>query len=203
MKKKNKRKKIIERPKPKFKTSPRLRELANEISEVNEKLREIINKYNEHKNRPKSSDFKKALKAFKEKPSLEKQFDNLIKSHNKECFEVAYGESLDFVRRKAFTYGDKNAWLMLLRWDIQYLESKYLRAAIYKAHRDKEFPFLEEIAHILTTHLKPHGHVNKKLYNYIHSCLDQNESKKDIIQKVYDKFKVHIDYKQLRRMGFS
>ncbi|MHC4183647.1 MAG: hypothetical protein ACYSR0_09885, partial [Planctomycetota bacterium] len=124
------------------------------------------------------------------------------KDLNKEKFKVAYGKSRKSVEEDATLNGNKNAWLMLLKWNIKYLEHKPLRDTIYQAHKDKNIQFLDEISHIINTPLKPHGRVNKELYSLIHKLFDENKSKKEIIQEVYNKLSINIDHKQLKRMGF-
>lgn len=193
----------IERPKPKLRTSPLLRKIGSELIAVNKELRELIVNYNKHKNYPESKDFKKALKAYDKKPALEDKFKQLISDHNKERFKQAYGDELNDIERAAIVERNKNAWLKLLRWSIDYLENKQLRAMIYKAHKEKDINFLKEVAHIIGTPLKPHGNVNNKLWDLLFKLFDEGRTKKDVIQEVYNQLDyTTIDYKQLKDMGF-
>jgi len=192
-----------ERPKPKFKTSLKLRKIAAEMIAVHTALREITINYNKHKNKPKSKNCKKAIKAFDKRPELEDRFNHLITEHNKERFNVAYGVKLDDIERAARGEGDRNAWLKLLRWRIDYLENKQLRAIIYTAHRENDESFLKEIAHIIKKPLRPHGNINKKTFNLICKLFADGKFKKDVIQEVYNRLdKKKIDRKQLKDMGF-
>jgi hypothetical protein len=193
----------INKPKLKLKTSRHLLELADEFYKKHEELRKFKNDWVKHSDNPESKEYTKALDAInKNKPALLKELEAISIELNKEKFQAATGKDLDSVERKAKGYGDKNSWLTLLRWEIEYLFDEQLIATICKAHKDRsinDIRFLAKVAHIIATPLKTLGKVDKSLFkNY--SAGMTNEK---LIQKIYNETDIHISDKYLRRHGIK
>ena len=125
---------------------------------------------------------------------------------DKEKFKAATGEDLDSVKRKAIGYGDKNSWLTLLRWDIEYLFDEQLIAIICKAHEDRtayDIRFLGGIAHIIAHPLKPHGKVDMEIHKALLKHYDGKMTNKELQDLISEKEEILISDKYLRRIGLK
>jgi hypothetical protein len=155
----------IERPRIRVKTSHRVIELADKWCSKNKELRRLQENYDAHKNWPDSRELEKAIQGMQERaPRLRKELRTLAMELNEEKFKAVMGEDMARLRKRAKGAGDKNSWLMLLRWDIEYLEDDQLRYTIYDAHQKMtdyaiKSLFLVGVQHLLEKALKK---VNKK-----------------------------------------
>lgn len=193
----------------KLKTSRRLLELADEFYKKHEELRKLENDFAQaayslaHSANPDSQEYTNTLDAItKNKPALLKELEAISIELNKGKFKAATGEDFDSVERKAKGYGDKNSWLTLLRWEIEYLFDVKLIDMICKAHKDRninDIRFLEKVAHIIATPIKPLGKVDKSLFKNYSAGMTNVE----LIQKIYDETGIEISDKYLRRHGIK
>jgi len=186
----------IKKPKLKLKTSPRLLELADKFHDKYEELRKI--EWEKFKVNPDNA-------ITKNEPALLKECESIRIELNKEKFKAATGEDLDSVERKAIGYGDKNSWLTLLRWEIEYLFDEQLIATICKAHEDRtahDIRFLGEIADIIAHPLKPHGRVDMERYEAVLKEHDGKMSNEKLKNKLAE-LGIEISDKYLGRIGLK
>lgn len=183
----------IVRSKPRAKFTPTIRSL---FKELNSKYRALFDGYLEFRKHPmewsadrdKNRGIVNTWKVYQEKRSKEfDEINSLEKEFNKEWFKVCYGEGMEDVEKKALE-GNKNSWLKLLRWDIEYLKHEKLLKLICDAYllgslpeeilpresRDNKIVsqrFLEEVARVIADQSKFHKSTKVKalmwlMYNY-------------------------------------
>ena len=193
------------RPKLKRETSRELLKVSDKWHATYEELRKIEKNYKEYKNNPASKNYRDALHALTtKKPALEKELQSLGISLNKERFKAATGEDLASVENKAKISGDLNSWLLLLKWNMQYLEDNQLRALIYAAHKRRDASdvrFLEEIAHIITTPRESNGKGDKDKFVRLLENYDAEKSRKQIITAMIKSPSDIVSDEYLRRKG--
>ena len=174
-----KTKQAVNKPKLKPVLTPELVDIYRQFSTVADKSIAVINNINvklPHASPTRKLECLRQELEQKHAPLL-KQFNDLTSSLNKAGFEAAYGESLKEVLKQAYD-GDVNCWLMLLKWDISYLDENKLRELIYHEANmvrisNRSSGLLKEIAAIIANPKNKSGHILILLFEWVDELIDK------------------------------
>lgn len=196
----------IVRPKLKARISPVVMKLVDEAISVNAELRKISDFYKKYRDQPASKNYSEAIELRSSKyPVLQKKLGLLLAELNKERFNAATGNDLAVVEKEAIAYGDENSWLLLLHWNIVYLEKEQLRALIYNARKKRtlsDLRFLKEVAHIIKNPRKPHGNAKIAKLDAVLDLYDPSKTNEQMLSELSERG-VEVSDKYMLRIGLS
>lgn len=189
----------------------------NEISgEVNEAWRKINPTGSIEPQECDSDDLARYEKAVKvacaEDPRLKEEHERLAIAYQKARFFAIFGRKLDEVEQVAASMScglraKQEAWLTLLRWKIEYLESEVLRALIYKAREERDKVFLEAVAQAIRKAPKVHGNMDVKFIMLLREIYEKGmtltQFRQAIEEKDPDAGAYDDIYHKLRRVGIN